>query len=419
MRDRASLRPSDSVQPSRSVFQLFTPSLARSESKPAWRSAILLATGLILGGITTASAAGNTPEVSTEPAFSPSNSLLLASVGVSTIQGVAAAATTRLSPLTQPNSQLISQQADVVEITLASFAVTKAAYDQIIPRFVNDWKKKTGQSVLIRTSFAGSGTQTRAILDGLQADITHLALAGDTNRLVKGKLIKAGWEKEVPNNGIVARSVVAIETRDGNPKKINGWQDLTRPGITWITANPKTSGVARWNFLALWGSVSEAGGTEAQARDFVGRAYKNVPILGKDARETSDIFYKKKKGDAVLNYENEVLLAAQQGQTNPSYILPQTNISIDTPVAVVDAVVNKRKTRKVAEAFVQFLFTPIAQRDFARVGFRPVNPTVAKEFEKKYPRINKLYTVNDLGGWEAIDKKFFANGAIFDQIYKR
>lgn len=383
-------------------------SLGAIKSVASWRTAALLAAGLTLGGVTTAYANGSSV-----------NGVLVATVGLGSLQGVASTAASGATGLPQLKTPtLISQQSEV-EITLVSFAVTKAAYDQIIPRFVNDWKKKTGQSVLIRTSFAGSGTQTRAVLDGLPADVVHLAVASDTNRLVKGKLIEPGWEKQTPNNGIVARSVVAIETRDGNPKKINGWKDLARPDVRWITANPKTSGVARWNYLALWGSVSESGGTEAQAKDFVTQAFKNVPILGKDARETSDIFYKKKQGDAVLNYESEILAATAQGQTNASYVLPQTNISIDTPVAVVDAVVDKRKTRDVAEAFVKFLFTPIAQRDFARVGFRPVEPKVAKDFEKKYPRVSKLYTIDDLGGWDAVDKKHFANGGVFDQIFKR
>lgn len=314
------------------------------------------------------------------------------------------------------DQQLVAQRGGRVEITLVSYAVTRAAYDKIIPRFQAQWKKQTGQDVVIKTSYAASGTQARAVIDGLQADVVQLALGLDVNRIQQAGLINPGWEKEVPNNGIVTRSVIALETREGNPKKINGWADLTKPGVKVITANPKTSGGARWNFLGLWSAVGAPGSNENRARNFVTQVFRNVPVLPKDAREASDAFYKKNQGDVLLNYENEVILAAQQGKTSPSYIVPQTNVSIDAPVAVVDKVVDKRKTRAVAEAFTKFLFTPEAQREFASVGFRPVNAAVAKEFQKRYPRVNTLYTVNNFGGWDNVQKKFFADRAIFDQI---
>lgn len=309
-------------------------------------------------------------------------------------------------------TQTIAQAGGPREITLVSYAVTKAAYDKIIPKFVAKWKKETGQTLSIKTSYAGSGTQTRAVIDGLEADVVGLALAGDVQKIQKAGLIQAGWEKEAPNNSIITRSVIAFETRDGNPKKIQNWTDLTKPGVSVITANPKTSGGARWNFLGIWGAVSG----DAKARDFASKVLKNVPIFPKDAREASDVFYKKGQGDVLLNYENEVILAAQQGKTTPSYIIPQPNISIEGPIAVVDKVVDKRGSRKAAQAFVQFLFTPEAQREFAAVGFRPVNSTVAKEVEKRYPKIAKLNTVQTFGGWDAVDRKFFASGAIFDQL---
>ncbi|BAZ37068.1 thiosulfate-binding protein [Calothrix sp. NIES-4101] len=320
------------------------------------------------------------------------------------------------NPSVYNKNQLIAQQAGKVEITLVSYAVTKAAYDKIIPQFRSQWKKQTGQDVVIKTSYGGSGTQTRAVIDGLQADVVQLALALDTKKIEQAGLINPGWEKEAPNNSIVTRSVVALETREGNPKKISNWTDLVKPGVKVITANPKTSGGARWNFLALWASVGKPGGNDAQAKNFVTQVFKNVPVLPKDAREASDAFYKKNQGDVLLNYENEVILAAQQGKTSPSYTVPQTNISIEGPVAVVDKVVDKRGSRKVSEAFVQFLYTPQAQREFARVGFRPVNATVAKEFQNRYPKVSKLYTVGDFGGWNAVQNKFFGDRAIFDQI---
>ena len=302
------------------------------------------------------------------------------------------------------------------ELTLVSFAVTKAAYDRIIPNFVAKWKRENnGQNVKFNQSYGGSGTQTRAVISGLEADIVHLALALDTNRIQQAGLIQPGWERELPSNSIVAKSVVALVTRPGNPKRIQTWSDLARNGVSVITANPKTSGVARWNFLALWGSVVRNGGNEQAARNFVNQVYRNVPILPRDAREASDVFFKQNQGDVLINYENEVLLARQQGETEP-FIIPPVNISIDTPVAVVDKNVDKHGTRRIAEAFVRYLYTPEAQREFAKVGFRPVNAAVASEFSRNFSRINNLFTVDSLGGWNGTQTRFFADGAVFDQI---
>lgn len=304
-----------------------------------------------------------------------------------------------------------------VELTLVSFVVTKAAHEQIIPKFVEKWKKERNQTVLFNRSYGPSGSQTRAVIDGLEADVVHLALALDINKIEKAGLIQPGWEKEAPNNAIVSKSVVAIVTRPGNPKNIKTWEDLAREGVSLITADPRTSGVARWNFLALWNSAIKAGKNEAQALDFVTKVYKNVPILARDAREASDIFFKQEQGDALINYENEIILAAQRGKQLP-YIIPEVNISIDNPIAIVDKNVDKHGNREVAEAFVQYLFTPEAQQEFAKIGFRPVNASVAenKEFSEKYPAVKNLATVQEYGGWEKIQKKFFADGAIFDQI---
>ena len=346
--------------------------------------------------------------------------LLTAGVSLSATLPVFAfgVATHQTAPSSQ-KTQLVSQNPKKVEILLVSYAVTKAAYDKIIPLFAANWKKKTGQDVEIKSSYGGSGSQTRAILDGLEADVAALALSLDTKKLEKSGLIQPGWENEAPNDAIVTKSVVALVTREGNPKKIRTWSDLVKPGVTVITANPKTSGGARWNFLGLWGSIVQTGGTEAQAKEFVSQVYKNSPVLPKDARESSDVFFKKGQGDVLLNYENEVILEGLQGSEKSFFVVPQTNISIDNPVAVVDKNVDKHGTRQVAEAFIQFLFTPEAQREFASVGFRPVTTTVTKEVEKKFPKVNKLYTVKDLGGWDAVQKKFFDDGAVFDQIYSR
>lgn len=302
-----------------------------------------------------------------------------------------------------------------VKLTLVSYAVTKKAYEQIIPKFVTDWKAKTGQAVTFEQSYGGSGSQTRAVIDGLEADVVQLALAGDVEKIEKAGLIQPNWEKELPNESIVTRSVAALVTRPGKPK-IEKWSSLGDGTLKVITANPKTSGGAKWNFLALWGSVTQAGGTEAQALTFTENVLKNVPVLPKDARESSDVFYKQGQGDVLINYENEVLLANQQGDTQPFTVPTDVNISIDAPVAVVDANADKHGTRKVAEAFTQFLFTPEAQREYAKAGFRPVEATVLKEVESQFPKVKKLFTVQDLGGWSNIDNQFFKEGAVFDRL---
>ncbi|MGB3789966.1 MAG: sulfate ABC transporter substrate-binding protein [Phormidesmis sp.] len=301
------------------------------------------------------------------------------------------------------------------ELTLVSYAVTQAAYEKIIPQFAEQWKAKTGQEVVFEQSYGGSGSQTRAVLEGLDADVVALALALDTKKLEEGGLIEPGWEKEAPNDSIVTKSVAALVTREGNPKNIQGWDDLTRDDVKVITANPKTSGGARWNYLAMWGHLTQTGKDEATAQKYVSKVYGSVPVLPKDAREASDVFYQRKQGDVLINYENEVLLAAQKGEVQP-YIIPDVNISIDNPVTVVDANVEKHGTREVAEAFVAYLFTPEAQQEFAKAGFRPVDAGVSEEFDKEYPKISKLFTVADLGGWDQIQKKFFDDGAEFDKI---
>lgn len=302
-----------------------------------------------------------------------------------------------------------------VELTVSSFAVTRKAYEKIIPQFVDKWKKEKGQIVLFNETYGGSGAQARAVIDGLEADIVALSLALDVKKIEKAGLIKAGWEKEAANEGIVTKSVAAIVTRKGNPKNITTWADLAKKDVKVITGNPKTSGGARWNFLAFWGSVAKKGGDEANALDFTTKVIKNAPVLPRDAREASDVFFNQKQGDVLINYENEVILAAKHGEKLP-YVVPDVNISIDNPVAVVDKNVEKHGNREVAEAFVKYLFTPEAQREFAKVGFRPVNPTVEKEFESNFPKIQTLFTVKDLGGWSTIQKKFFDDGGIFDKI---
>ncbi|MDX2214274.1 MAG: sulfate ABC transporter substrate-binding protein [Oculatellaceae cyanobacterium bins.114] len=313
------------------------------------------------------------------------------------------------------SSPAAAEPKESVELTLVSYAVTQAAYEKIIPLFTEKWKAEQNQEVTFNQSYGGSGSQTRAVIDGLEADVVALALALDTKKIEAAELIQPGWEDEAPNGSIVHKSVAALVTRDGNPKGIQTWADLAKDGVSVVTANPKTSGGARWNFLGVWGSVTQTGGSEEQALDLATKVFKNVPVLTKDARESTDVFFKQGQGDVLINYENEVLLAKLNGQELP-YVLPDVNISIDNPVTVVDANVDKHGTREVAEAFVQFLFTPEAQREFAKTGFRPADETVAEEFASQYPKINTLFTVTDLGGWDEIQAKFFEDGAVFDKI---
>jgi sulfate/thiosulfate-binding protein len=217
----------------------------------------------------------------------------------------------------------------------------------------------------------------------------------------------------------VSKSVPAIIVREGNPKNIKTWSDLEKPGVALITADPKTSGVAKWNFLAIWNAALKANNKdEAKTIDTLAKVFTNVPILTKDAREASDAFIKQGQGDVLVNYENEVILATQKGE-KVSYVIPDVNLSIDNPIAVVDKNVAKHGTKEVAEAFVKYLFSTEAQTEFAKIGFRPVDETVAKEkqFTELYPVVKDLATINkEFGGWPNADKKFFAEGGIFDQV---
>ncbi|MCU0524937.1 MAG: sulfate ABC transporter substrate-binding protein [Elainella sp. Prado103] len=303
-----------------------------------------------------------------------------------------------------------------VNLTLVSYAVTQSAYAQIIPKFAQKWQAEHNQEVIFDQSYGGSGSQTRAVIDGLEADIVALALALDTQKIEKAGLIQPGWEAEAPNNAIVHKSVAALVTREGNPKNIQGWEDLATGEVQVITANPKTSGGARWNFMALWGAITQTGGDDTKALDYTTRVFENVPVLPKDARESTDVFFKQGQGDVLINYENEVILAKQKGENLPYVVPSDVNISIDNPVAVVDANVDKHGTREVAEAFVEFLYTPTAQAEFAKVGFRPVDPTIAEQYANQFPKVTKLFTVQDMGGWDKVQADFFDDGAIFDQI---
>ena len=316
---------------------------------------------------------------------------------------------------TNSASSPASDQKQDVQLTLVGYAVPKAAHDAIIPKFQEKWKAEKGQTVTFKQSYGGSGSQTRAILDGLEADVVHLAIGADVNKLVKAGFVSEDWTKRAPNNGIVGETVAAIITRAGNPKNIKTFEDLTKPDVKWVTPDPKTSGGARWNYFALWNYAKKNGADDAKATEFVTSAFKNVTVFTKDARESTDAFNKQGQGDALVNYENEVILAQQKGQSL-DYVIPDINISIDTPATIVDKNVDKHGTREVAQAFVEYLFTPEAQREFAKVGFRPLGDLAKdKEFVEKFPPVKQLGRIDEFGGWQEA-QKVFDDGGKFDEI---
>ena len=302
-------------------------------------------------------------------------------------------------------------------LLLVSYAVTKGAYDRILPAFVEQWKQKTGQELEIKTSYGGSGSQTRAVIDGLDADVVTLALSADVLKLQEAGLIKPDWQRELPNSSIITNSAVAFLTRPGNPKQIADWNDLVKPGVTVVTANPKTSGGARWNFLGLWGSITQAGGTPQQAEAYVTRVYRNVDNLPKDAREASDGFLKRDQGDVLLNYENEAILATKQGELKDPFVVPELNIRIEGPVAVVDRNVDRKGNRRAAEALAAYLFTDEAQTIFAEEGFRPTSPSVWARVKDRFAPVRQFFTVRDFGGWSQVNKEFFSKGGIWDRLF--
>ncbi|MBE9210494.1 sulfate ABC transporter substrate-binding protein [Nostoc sp. LEGE 06077] len=303
-----------------------------------------------------------------------------------------------------------------IKLRLVSFSVTKAAHDQIIPKFVEKWQKEHNQKVIFEQSYGGSVAQAADVIAGKkEADVVHLALPLDVIRIQQAGLIKSSWQMRTPRNAIVSRSVAAIVTREGNPKGIKTWADIAKNDVKLIAANPKTSGIGIWELLAFWGSVTQNGGDEATAINYITKVYKNTAALTKDAREASDLFFQQAQGDVLITYENEVNLAEKTASKLP-YVIPDINISIDNPVAIVDKNVDKHRTRKVAEAFIDFLYSSEAQREFAKLQYRPVNPTVTQEVASQYPPIQTLFTAQDLGGWEMIQAKFLENGAIFDKI---
>lgn len=305
-----------------------------------------------------------------------------------------------------------------VQLTLGAYTTPREAYREIIPLFQQYWKEKTGQEVTFEESYLGSGAQSRAIVEGFEADVAALSLEADIDSIAEAGLITHDWHS-LPNNGMVSTSVVAFAVRPGNPKGIHDWSDLATPGLKLLTPNPKTSGGAMWNVLALYGAARRGyvegvpANDEAAAQQFLLAVLKNVVVMDKGARESITNF-EKGVGDVAITYENEVLVGQMSGEQH-ELVLPRSSILIENPVAVVDAYVDKHGTRAVAEAFRDFLFTKEAQEVFAKYGLRSVDPDVAKANESHYPTLEDLFTIEYFGGWAEAKPAFFGTDGIFTQ----
>ena len=308
-----------------------------------------------------------------------------------------------------------------VKLLNVSYDPTRELYKAINPLFAAAWKKKTGQDVTIDQSHGGSGKQARSVIDGLEADVVTLALAYDIDSIAeKAKLLPANWRSRLPNQSTPYQSTIVFLVRKGNPKKIKGWGDLVRPGVGVIVSNPKTSGGARWAYLAAYGQAQRApGGSVAKGEAFVTALYRNVPVLDSGARGATVTFAQRGLGDVLLSWENEAHLAlAEFGADKFEIVSPPTSIRCDPPVAVVDKVVDKHGTRAVAQAYLEFLYTPQAQDVIGRNFYRPIEPAAIRKYAGAFPKI-ALFNIDDtFGGWTKAQATHFADGGVFDRIYK-
>jgi sulfate transport system substrate-binding protein len=302
-----------------------------------------------------------------------------------------------------------------------SYDPTRELYDDYNKVFAQYWKQKTGEDVSIRQSHGGSGKQARTVIDGLPADVVTLALAYDIDALAtQGKLLPANWQGRLPNNSSPYTSTIVLLVRKGNPKGIKDWGDLAKPGVSVITPNPKTSGGARWNYLAgyAW-ALKQPGGNDAKAQEFMGKLFKNVPVLDTGARGSLTTFLQRGIGDVMISWENEALLATRQlGVGKFDIVVPSLTILAEPPVAVVDKVALRRGTTNVARAYLEYLYSKTGQEIVAKHYYRPRDPQVAAQFAQQFPKVN-LVTIADFGGWAKAHTVHFADGGLFDKIYSR
>ena len=302
-----------------------------------------------------------------------------------------------------------------------SYDPTRELYQEFNAAFAKHWQSKTGEKITIRQSHGGSSKQARAVIDGLEADVVTLALAYDIDAIAaKAKLIPKNWQSRLPHNSSPYTSTIVFLVRKGNPKKIKDWDDLIKPGVSVITPNPKTSGGARWNYLAAWGyALKKSGGDETKARDFVARLYKNVPVLDSGARGSTTTFIERGIGDVLINWENEILLAGGEGGKDKFEIVaPSISILTEPPVSIVDTVAKKHGTQVVAQAYLEYLYSEEGQEIAAKNHYRPRLAPVAVKYGKQFPKV-RLFTIDEVfGGWQKAQKTHFEDGGVFDQLYQ-
>jgi sulfate/thiosulfate-binding protein len=307
-----------------------------------------------------------------------------------------------------------------IELLNVSYDPTRELYEDYNKAFAAYWKTKTGDIVTVRQSHGGSGKQARSVIDGLEADVVTLALAYDVDALNKqAKLIPENWQSRLPNNSAPYTSTIVFLVRNGNPKNIRDWSDLARAGVSVVTPNPKTSGGARWNYLAAWAwALKQPNGTEASAEEFLKHVFKNVPVLDSGARGSTITFVERGIGDVLLAWENEAYLALQElGAEKFQVVIPSLSILAEPPVSVVDKVVNKKGTRNVAEEYLRHLYSPEGQEIAAKHFYRPRDPQVAAKYAAQFPKMNLITVDQVFGGWTKAQATHFADGGSFDRIY--
>ena len=305
-----------------------------------------------------------------------------------------------------------------VSILNVSYDPTRELYGEYNKAFAKYWQAKTGDTVSVKQSHGGSGKQARSVIDGIEADVVTLALAYDIDSIAeRAQLLPADWQKRLPHNSSPYTSTIVLVVREGNPKGIKDWDDLIKPGISVITPNPKTSGGARWNYLAAWEFAKRKYGSEAKAKEFVQKLYKNVPVLDTGARGSSVTFAQRNQGDVFISWENEAYLLEKEFSSKVDVVYPSISILAEPPVTVVDKTVDRKGTRAVAEAYLQYLYTDEGQDIAGKNFYRPISPKAQAKYSKQLPKI-PLFTIEQaFGGWEKADKDHFADGGSFDQIY--
>jgi sulfate/thiosulfate-binding protein len=315
-------------------------------------------------------------------------------------------------------SGLAAAQIAPVTLLNVSYDPTRELYSEFNAAFAKHWKAQTGQDVTLKQSHGGSGKQARSVIDGIDADVVTLALAGDIDALYKnGGLIPRDWQKRLPHNSSPYTSTIVLVVRQGNPKGIKDWDDLAKPGISVITPNPKTSGGARWNYLAAWEFAKRKYGGDAKAKEFVKKLYENVPVLDTGARGSSVTFAQRNQGDVFISWENEAHLLEKEFGNKVDIVYPSISILAEPPVTVVDKNVDRKGTRKVAEAYLSYLYTDEGQDIAGKNFYRPISAKAQAKYVKQLPKLNVFTLESAFGSWDKLGKEHFADGAQFDQIY--